>query len=99
MIYVCEYLGHRVSRWAPGAKCGDTVVGGRGEGFETNRFAFPRSIFVDTEGIMYISEEFAHRVSRWTSGASSGEVVAGGRGEGDAPEQLNHPFGVFVVDS
>merc|ERR1712032_393994 len=94
-----EQMNHRVTRWPRGARYGEVVAGGHGQGHGLEYLNYPRDVVVDSDGCIYVSEEGGHRVTCFGPGASRGEVVAGGRGEGDAEDQLSSPFGIFLRDS
>jgi hypothetical protein len=50
--------------WAPGAKSGITVAGGRfGRG--ANSLAYPKDVKLDQEGNIYIVDTGNNRIQKW----------------------------------
>jgi hypothetical protein len=51
--------------WCQGAKEGTIVVGGNGEGQQSNQFNCPISLSFDRKGNLYVVDCFNHRVQKF----------------------------------
>ncbi|CAF3504277.1 unnamed protein product, partial [Rotaria sp. Silwood2] len=76
------------ARWT---RNGVTVVGGHGEGYDTNQLSEPLGLFVDEDETMIIADNWNHRIVQWNKGDTDGKVVAGGNGQGNRLNQLKFP--------
>ncbi|CAF1263770.1 unnamed protein product [Rotaria magnacalcarata] len=106
-LYVVDYGNHRVQRFSitiiPGipasarwAQDGDTVVGGSGQGNDTNKLNAPFGLFVDDDQMIVIADYLNNRIVQWKMGDANGQVVAGGNGNGNRLHQLNSPTDVLI---
>ncbi|CAF1288867.1 unnamed protein product [Rotaria magnacalcarata] len=106
-LYVADYGNHRVQRFSitiiPGipasarwAQDGDTVVGGSGQGNDTNKLNAPFGLFVDDDQMIVIADYLNNRIVQWKMGDANGQVVVGGNGNGNGLHQLNNPTDVLI---
>ncbi len=53
-IYVADCNNNRVMRWSEGAKEGTIIVGGNGQGNQSNQLYRLRSLAFDWQGNLYV---------------------------------------------
>ena len=89
VLYVAEFLNHRVRRFPYGFRNGTTVAGTGVDGSSSAQLSYPSSIFFDekTRGL-YVADMGNHRIQLWHQNATTGISVAGAGGD------LSMPFGV-----
>jgi streptogramin lyase len=111
VVYITDTNNHRLRAIAADSTI--STIGGTGAagfsgdgGVATNaRFAFPRSVFVDTAGSIYIADRFNHRVRRINTNGNittiAGDGVLGASGDGDAANiaRLGSPGGIWLHDN
>ena len=61
-MYIVDQGNDRVMRWVNGAKEGEVIVGGNGEGAQSNQFNQPESISLDERGNLYVVDRRNHRI-------------------------------------
>merc|ERR1712113_239009 len=81
VLYVSDFLHHRVQRWMPGASVGITVAGGNGAGTGLHQLRNPNGLFVTADGDVYVADSGNHRVVKWRAGVAEGVIVAEAMGE------------------
>ncbi|CAF3863289.1 unnamed protein product, partial [Adineta steineri] len=64
-IYVVDTWNHRVMRWCEGKEEGEIVVGGNGEGSQSNQLYQPRGLSFDDEDNLYVSDYGNHRIQKF----------------------------------
>lgn len=64
-LYVADQWNHRVMCWLKGAKRGEVIVGGDGEGSQNNQLSRPASISIDNQGNLYVVDRDNHRIQRF----------------------------------
>ncbi len=76
-IYIAEWENHRIVEWKSGAKMGQIVAGGNGEGNRTNQLKEPTNVVVDKKTDSLIICDYGNRrVIRWsTRNATNGETI------------------------
>jgi sugar lactone lactonase YvrE len=53
-VYVADTDNHRIVRWAPGARSGSVIVGGRGGGSQLDQISSPIDLSFDLDGNLYV---------------------------------------------
>jgi len=64
-IYVADCNNHWILRWCKGARQGDIVVGGNGEGEKANQLNYPMGLSFDRQGNLYVVDYYNHRIQRF----------------------------------
>ncbi|CAF1332260.1 unnamed protein product [Adineta steineri] len=66
-LYVADWANHRVIRWREGKKeeDGEIVVGGNGEGSQSNQLNGPRGLSFDDRGNLYVADLWNHRIQKF----------------------------------
>jgi sugar lactone lactonase YvrE len=52
-------------RWCKGAKEGTIVVGGNGEGEQSNQLYYPEGLSFDRQGNLYVADCDNHRIQKF----------------------------------
>ncbi|CAF4110361.1 unnamed protein product, partial [Adineta steineri] len=66
-IYIADSRNHRIVEWKYGAKNGQVVAGGKGEGNRSDRLSFPTGVIVDKKNDSLIICDYENRrVVRWS---------------------------------
>ena len=107
-LFIAEFFGHRVRRWAAGTNIVTTVAGTGVQGFSGDggaaisaRLNGPEGLALDRAGNLYIAELYNNRVRRVAAGTGTISTVAGdgvGRFSGDlgpsTSASLHGPIGL-----
>ncbi|CAF1281162.1 unnamed protein product, partial [Adineta steineri] len=64
-IYVADCWNDRVMRWCEGKKEGEIIVGGNGEGKQSNQLNRPHGLSFDDEGNLYVADFSNHRIQKY----------------------------------
>jgi len=64
-IYVAACENHRVMRWCEGSKEGTIVVGGNGDGKESNQLNYPVGLSFDEQGNLYVADNGNNRIQKF----------------------------------
>ncbi|CAF1518029.1 unnamed protein product [Adineta ricciae] len=66
-MYIADQETHRVMRWLKGAKEGEVMVGGSGEGSQTNQLnqLISFSFFLDDQANLYVVDVDNDRIQRF----------------------------------
>ncbi|CAF4440676.1 unnamed protein product, partial [Adineta steineri] len=64
-IYVADDGNHRVMRWCEGDEEGEIVVGGTGEGHQSNQLNCPAGLSFDDEENLYVVDQNNHRIQKY----------------------------------
>jgi sugar lactone lactonase YvrE len=64
-IYVADMDNHRIVRWCKGVKEGIIVVGGNGEGKQSNQLNYPMAVSFDQQGNLYVADCDNHRIQKF----------------------------------
>ena len=99
-MYITNYQGHSVSKWAPGASSGIFVAGSPGvAGSSSTLLNNPMGIKLDTNINMYVVDNANHRVQMFCYNNSTGTTIAGNGTAGSSATQLNAPRGIAFDSS
>jgi sugar lactone lactonase YvrE len=76
-VYIADMNNNRIMMWRPGAKYGQKVAGGYGQGDRNDQLFWPKDVIVDRKSDSLIISDFGnHRIVRWPRrGGTSGEVI------------------------
>ncbi|CAF1545737.1 unnamed protein product [Adineta steineri] len=76
-IYIADWENHRIVEWKYGAKNGQVVAGGNGEGDRSDQLYYPRDVIVDKKhDSLIICDQTIRRVVRWPrQNGKNGETV------------------------
>ncbi len=78
MIYIADYGNHRIVEWKSGAKSGQVVAGGNGQGCRFDQLNKPTDVIVDKEtNSLIICDRWNRRVVKWScrNGTKRGETI------------------------
>ena len=65
-IYIADWGNHRIVEWKFGAKIGEVVAGGNGEGNRNDQLHNPRDVIVDKKNDSFIICDYGNRrIVRW----------------------------------
>jgi len=64
-IYVADWDNHRVMRWCKGAKEGTRVVGGNGQGEQSDQFNGHNGLSFDRQGNLYVADYGNERIQKF----------------------------------
>ncbi|CAF4168200.1 unnamed protein product, partial [Adineta steineri] len=64
-IYVADYCNHRVMRWCEGDEEGEIVVGGNGQGNQSNQLNLPSGLSFDNEENLYVGDARNSRIQKY----------------------------------
>jgi DNA-binding beta-propeller fold protein YncE len=64
-VYVADFWNTRIMCWSKGSKEDRVIVGGNGEGNQSNRFSDPTVISFDRKGHLYVVDNGNHRVQKF----------------------------------
>jgi secreted PhoX family phosphatase len=62
---VADFGNHRVMRWCKGAGEGRVVVGGNGQGEQSNQFNYPKGLSFDRQGNLYVVDCDNNRIQKF----------------------------------
>jgi sugar lactone lactonase YvrE len=62
---VADWWNARIMRWMKGATQGNIIVGGNGEGEQSNELNEPISLSFDRHGNLYVVDYGNHRVQKF----------------------------------
>jgi hypothetical protein len=62
---VAEFGNARIMRWMKGATQGNIIVGGNGEGKQSNQLNYPVGLSFDRHGNLYAIDRGNHRVQKF----------------------------------
>jgi hypothetical protein len=65
-IYVSDPSVCKITRWAPGAREGTTVVGQSGCGNGNNQLHYPLDLSFDQHGNLYVVDHPNHRIQKFS---------------------------------
>jgi sugar lactone lactonase YvrE len=76
-IYIADCYNHRIVEWKSGAKMGQVVAGGNGQGNRTDQLNYPTNVLVDKENdSLIICDRNNRRVVRWLRrNGTKGEII------------------------
>jgi sugar lactone lactonase YvrE len=76
-IYIADCDNHRIVRWKYGAKTGEVVAGGNGQGNRLDQLNMPTDVIVDkNDGSLIICDQGNKRVARWPrQNGTNGEIL------------------------
>jgi sugar lactone lactonase YvrE len=76
-IYIADCKNHRIVAWKLGAKIGQVVAGGNGEGNRTNQLNGPTAVILDKKtDSLIICDKGNERVVRWSRrNGTNGQVI------------------------
>ncbi|CAF4170385.1 unnamed protein product, partial [Adineta steineri] len=63
--YVADRGNHRVMRWCEGDEEGEVVVGGNGQGNQSNQLNLPSGLSFDDEENLYVVDQLNHRIQKY----------------------------------
>ncbi|CAF4176203.1 unnamed protein product, partial [Adineta steineri] len=64
-IYVADCGNNRVVRWCEGDEEGEAVVGGNGEGNQSNQLYSPTGLSFDNEENLYVADQGNRRIQKY----------------------------------
>ncbi|CAF0723200.1 unnamed protein product [Adineta steineri] len=64
-IYVADYCNNRVMRWCEGDEEGEIIVGGNGEGIQSNQLNYPNDLSFDNEENLYVADSLNNRIQKF----------------------------------
>ncbi|CAF4748616.1 unnamed protein product, partial [Rotaria sp. Silwood2] len=64
-VYVADGGNDRIMRWPKGATQGSVIVGGNGEGEQSNQLNWSIGLSFDRHGSLYVVDNGNHRVQRF----------------------------------
>ncbi|CAF4303436.1 unnamed protein product, partial [Adineta steineri] len=64
-IYVADQGNHRVMRWCEGNDEAEIVVGGNGNGNQSNQLNGPAGLSFDNEANLYVVDQGNHRIQKY----------------------------------
>ena len=64
-VYVADCGNARIMRWMKGATQGNIIVGGNGEGEQSNQLNCPIGLSFDRHGNLYVVDYGNHRVQKF----------------------------------
>ncbi|CAF5052386.1 unnamed protein product [Rotaria sp. Silwood1] len=64
-VYVAEGRNNRIIRWPKGATQGSVIVGGNGQGAQSNQLNGPISLSFDRHGNLYVADRGNNRVQKF----------------------------------
>jgi DNA-binding beta-propeller fold protein YncE len=64
-IYVADDGNGRIMRWVKGATQGSVIVGGNGEGWQSNQLKVPFGLSFDRQGNLYVVDAGNNRVQKF----------------------------------
>ncbi|CAF1608740.1 unnamed protein product [Rotaria magnacalcarata] len=65
-VYVTDSHNHRMMRWPKEATQGNIIVGGNGQGNQSNQLNSPMGLSIDQNGSLYVVDDNNHRVQRFS---------------------------------
>jgi hypothetical protein len=71
VLYVTEWVSHRVTRWLPGSTNGIVIVGDRGPGSRPDQLDHPTDLGFDSAGNLYVVDGHNGRVQKFLIDNSS----------------------------
>lgn len=98
-MYVADFSGNSILKYAPGSGTGTIVAGGNGAGSAANQFSSAAGVAVDANGNVYVSDKDNHRVQMFPSGSTSatnGVTIAGTGIAGSGSSELSSPMNLFA---
>ena len=99
-MYITNYLGHTVTKWAPGASLGTFVAGTPGvAGSNATSFINPMGIKLDANLNMFVVDNGNHRVQMFCYNNQTGVTVVGNGTAGNTPTLLSGPRGIAFDSS
>ncbi|CAF1305851.1 unnamed protein product [Adineta ricciae] len=98
ILYVCDYLNHRIQKWLPNATNGTTIAGSSTGllGSSSLLLYLPFDLTFDVNGYLYVADSGNARVQRFPPNSLNGTSVAGTGSLSNALNGLNHPTAVVV---
>ena len=100
ILYISEYINHRVMKYLSGASSGSVVAGGNGPGYSNTQLLNPVGLYFDSSSnSLFIANFGAHNIVRWVLGASSWTLVAGIGGSLGSTSTLLYNPGDVTLDS
>ena len=64
-MYVADFGNARIMRWMKGATQGNIIVGGNGEGRQSNQLNWPFGLSFDRHGNLYVVDNGNDRVQKF----------------------------------
>ena len=64
-VYVADMANHRLMRWPKEATQGSVIVGGNGEGGQSNQLDDPIGLSFDRHGNLYVVDNGNQRVQKF----------------------------------
>ena len=61
-VYVADWGNHRIMCWSSGSAEGRVIVGGNGEGKQSNQFNNPRGLSFDRNNNLYVVDRMNNRI-------------------------------------
>jgi sugar lactone lactonase YvrE len=95
-LYVSNYWGNKVNRFAPNSSSPVRVAGNGIAGSAANQVYNPGGLFVDDAYTIYVADSQNNRIQKWAYNASSGITIAGTGVLGSSLKQLNYPRSLAV---
>ncbi|CAF1633265.1 unnamed protein product [Adineta ricciae] len=98
ILYVCDYLNHRIQKWLPNATNGTTIAGSSTGllGSSSLLLYQPFDLTFDVNGYLYVADSGNARVQRFPPNSLNGTSVAGTGFLSSALNGLNHPTAIIV---
>jgi hypothetical protein len=99
-LYITNFDGHTVMKWAPGASSGVFIAGTPGSsGSSATLLNSPAGIKLDTYLNIYVVDNGNNRVQMFCQNNQSGITIAGTSTAGGSATQLNSPRGIAFDSS